>query len=82
MYQIPKSRLRLTKMKWSGPNRILLVTSCSRLAPQLKRLKHWLMVIPITTYTTTNIYHKIAHQVVNKTVNVDEAGNILTSTDG
>ncbi|QGV18615.1 chromosome segregation protein SMC [Lacticaseibacillus paracasei] len=36
----------------------------------------------ITTYTTTNIYHKIAHQVVNKTVNVDEAGNILTSTDG
>ena len=35
----------------------------------------------ITTYTTTNIYHKIAHQVVNKTVNVDEAGNILTSTD-
>ena len=36
----------------------------------------------ITTYTTTNIYHKIAHQVVNKTVNVDEAGNVLTSTDG
>ncbi|MFT9237866.1 MAG: LysM peptidoglycan-binding domain-containing protein, partial [Lacticaseibacillus paracasei] len=36
----------------------------------------------ITTYTRTNIYHKIAHQVVNKTVNVDEAGNILTSTDG
>ncbi|KRN03220.1 hypothetical protein FC12_GL002124 [Lacticaseibacillus paracasei subsp. tolerans DSM 20258] len=36
----------------------------------------------ITTYTTTNIYHKIAHQVVNKTVNVDEAGSILTSTDG
>ncbi|MDB7769375.1 LysM peptidoglycan-binding domain-containing protein [Lacticaseibacillus rhamnosus] len=36
----------------------------------------------ITTYTTTNVYHKIAYQTVNKTVNVDQSGNALTNTDG
>ncbi|QVI33842.1 hypothetical protein BVJ53_13390 [Lacticaseibacillus chiayiensis] len=36
----------------------------------------------VTTYTTTNIYHKIAYRTVNKTVNVDESGNILTNVDG
>ena len=36
----------------------------------------------LTTYTTTNVYHKIAYQTVNKTVNVDQSGNALTNTDG
>ncbi|MDE3282830.1 MULTISPECIES: LysM peptidoglycan-binding domain-containing protein [Lacticaseibacillus] len=36
----------------------------------------------ITTYTTTNTYHKIVHTTVNKTVNVDEAGHTLTNVDG
>lgn len=36
----------------------------------------------ITTYTTTDVYHKIAYQTVNKTVNVDQSGNALTNTDG
>lgn len=36
----------------------------------------------VTTYTTTNIYHKIAYTTVNKTVNVDESGNTLTNVDG
>ncbi|MDF3335223.1 LysM peptidoglycan-binding domain-containing protein [Lacticaseibacillus rhamnosus] len=36
----------------------------------------------ITTYTTTNVYHKIAYQTVNKTVNVDQSGNALTNTNG
>ncbi|URW92683.1 LysM peptidoglycan-binding domain-containing protein [Lacticaseibacillus paracasei] len=36
----------------------------------------------ITTYTTTETYHQIQHFNKQVTVNVDAAGNPLTSTDG
>lgn len=36
----------------------------------------------ITTYTTTVIYHKIVNTDEEVTINIDEAGNVLTSLEG